>query len=104
MCSGPAICGQNVRVSEPGSHQTSAAFAHRLRRMSGRDPHEPHRVATPLELLFDLTFVIAFGVAASEFAHTLVAGHIGAGAGRFRLRHLRGQLGVDQLQLVRLGL
>jgi hypothetical protein len=36
--------------------------------MSGRDPHGPHRVATPLELLFDLTFVIAFGVAASQFA------------------------------------
>jgi len=35
-------------------------------------------VATPLELLFDLTFVIAFGVAASEFAHILVAGHVGA--------------------------
>jgi low temperature requirement protein LtrA len=83
MCSGPAICGQNVRVSEPGSDQTSAAFAHRLRRMSGRDPHEPHRAATPLELLFDLTFVIAFGVAASEFAHTLVAGHIGAGLAGF---------------------
>jgi len=47
--------------------------------MSGRDPHEPHRVATPLELLFDLTFVIAFGVAASEFAHAMVTGHIGAG-------------------------
>ncbi len=27
------------------------------------DPHESHRVATPLELLFDLTFVIAFGLA-----------------------------------------
>ena len=36
--------------------------------MSGRDPHESHRVATPLELLFDLTFVIAFGVAASQLA------------------------------------
>jgi low temperature requirement protein LtrA len=47
--------------------------------MSGRDPHEPHRVATPLELLFDLTFVIAFGVAASQFAHSLVSGHIEAG-------------------------
>jgi low temperature requirement protein LtrA len=44
--------------------------------MSGRDPHEPHRVATPLELLFDLTFVIAFGVAASQFAHTLASGHV----------------------------
>jgi low temperature requirement protein LtrA len=51
--------------------------------MSGRDPHQPHRVATPLELLFDLTFVIAFGVAASEFAHTLVTGHLGAGLAGF---------------------
>jgi low temperature requirement protein LtrA len=51
--------------------------------MSGRDPHEPHRVATPLELLFDLTFVIAFGVAASQFAHSLAVGHIGAGLAGF---------------------
>ena len=47
--------------------------------MSGRDPHEPHRVATPLELLFDLTFVVAFGIAASEFAHLLAEDHVGAG-------------------------
>jgi low temperature requirement protein LtrA len=51
--------------------------------MSGRDPHELHRVATPLELLFDLTFVIAFGVAASQFAHMLATGHIGAGLAGF---------------------
>lgn len=47
--------------------------------MSGRDPGEHHRVATPLELLFDLTFVVAFGVAASELAHLLAEGHIAAG-------------------------
>ena len=47
--------------------------------MSGRDPDEPHRVATPLELLFDLTFVVAFGVAASELAHLLAEGHVAAG-------------------------
>lgn len=47
--------------------------------MSGRDPAEPHRVATPLELLYDLTFVVAFGVAASELAHLLAEGHIRAG-------------------------
>ncbi|MGV9797727.1 low temperature requirement protein A [Mycobacterium sp. NPDC003449] len=47
--------------------------------MSGRDPHEQHRVATPLELLFDLTFVIAFGVAASQLSHLMAEGHIGAG-------------------------
>jgi low temperature requirement protein LtrA len=57
-----------------------AAQAHRVRRMSGRDPHEEHRVATPLELLFDLTFVVAFGIAASEFAHMMAENHVGAGA------------------------
>lgn len=43
--------------------------------MGGRDPYEAHRVATPLELLFDLTFVIGFGFAASQFAHALAEGH-----------------------------
>ncbi len=52
---------------------------HHSRRMVGRDPHEPHRTATPLELLFDLTFAASFGVAASQLAHALAADHIGAG-------------------------
>src|SRR5687767_620914 len=43
--------------------------------MGGRDRHEAHRVATPLELLFDLTFVVSFGLAASQFAHALAEGH-----------------------------
>jgi low temperature requirement protein LtrA len=47
--------------------------------MGGRDPHEQHRTATPLELLFDLTFVVAFGIAANELAHALAEGHVGAG-------------------------
>jgi low temperature requirement protein LtrA len=51
--------------------------------MSGRDPHEQHRVATPLELLFDLTFVVAFGISASEFAHMLAEDHVGAGLAGF---------------------
>lgn len=50
---------------------------HHATRMGGRDPHETHRAATPLELLFDLTFVIAFGLAASQFAHALAEGHYG---------------------------
>ena len=45
--------------------------------MGGRDPSQDHRTATPLELLFDLTFVIAFGAAANELAHLLAEGHIG---------------------------
>jgi low temperature requirement protein LtrA len=58
-------------------HITDTLLHHHKRRMGGRDPHEQHRVATPLELLFDLTFVIAFGVAASQFAHMLAEGHYG---------------------------
>lgn len=51
--------------------------------MRGRDPHEHHRVSTPLELLFDLTFVIAYGAAAHQLAHALAAGHHAAGLGGF---------------------
>lgn len=47
-----------------------------MARMGGRDPHEKHRAATPLELFFDLTFVIAFGVAGSQFAHEIAAAHV----------------------------
>jgi low temperature requirement protein LtrA len=53
--------------------------AHHRTRMGGRDPGERHRAATPLELLFDLTFVIAYGAAADELAHQLAAGHLATG-------------------------
>ncbi len=43
--------------------------------MIGRDPEEDGRVSTPLELLFDLTFVVAVGTAASYFAEMLAEGH-----------------------------
>ncbi len=42
--------------------------------MTGRDPHEAHRVATPLELLYDLTFVVAFSAAGNEAAHYVAEG------------------------------
>ncbi|MGH3493670.1 MAG: low temperature requirement protein A [Sciscionella sp.] len=48
-----------------------------LRRMAGRDPDEPHRASTPLELLFDLTLVIAVARAASELHHALAHGQVG---------------------------
>jgi low temperature requirement protein LtrA len=46
-------------------------------RMSGRDPAEAHRTATPLELLFDLCFVIAVGQAAASLHHELAEGMVG---------------------------
>ena len=42
-----------------------------------RDPGEPHRAATPLELLFDLCFVVAIAQAARGLHHGLAAGHVG---------------------------
>ena len=54
-------------------------LGHRRRRLTGRDQHEPHRTATPLELLYDLTFVVAFGQAANELAHYLAEDHIRPG-------------------------
>ncbi|MEU3191827.1 low temperature requirement protein A [Streptomyces sp. NPDC006992] len=51
-----------------------------LRRvMRGRDPGEEHRAATPLELLFDLTFVVAVAQAAAELHHAWAEGHLGSG-------------------------
>jgi low temperature requirement protein LtrA len=47
--------------------------------MTGRDPAEVHRVATPLEQLFDLTFATCFSLAASLLASALSAGRYGAG-------------------------
>ncbi len=44
--------------------------------MTGRDPQERHRGATPLELLFDLTFVVAFSQISSQAAHALELGHL----------------------------
>jgi low temperature requirement protein LtrA len=47
--------------------------------MRPRSPHEPHRAATPLELLFDLVFVVAIAEAASGLHHAIVEHHVAAG-------------------------
>ncbi|MEA5154243.1 low temperature requirement protein A [Raineyella sp.] len=49
---------------------------HRLSPLAPRDTEERHRVASPLELLFDLTFAVAFGLSGEQFAHYLAEGHL----------------------------
>ncbi|GLI26934.1 membrane protein [Agromyces rhizosphaerae] len=49
---------------------------HALARMLGRSGTEPHRAATPLELFYDLTIVVAFSLASEEFAHALAEDHV----------------------------
>lgn len=58
---------------------TRAPLHHRLRPLTGRDPNEPHRAASPLELLYDLTFVIAFGATSVQLAHAIAEGHAASG-------------------------
>jgi low temperature requirement protein LtrA len=47
--------------------------------MSARDTDEAHRVSSPLELLFDLTFVVAVSQVADELGKKIDAGHALAG-------------------------
>jgi low temperature requirement protein LtrA len=56
---------------------------HHRRRFGGRDPDEAHRASTPLELLYDLTIVVAFGTAADQLAHFIAEDHVWAGVGGF---------------------
>ena len=51
--------------------------------MVGRNTDERHRVSTPLELLFDLTFVVAVGRLAAELGHSVESGHVGHGVGSY---------------------
>jgi low temperature requirement protein LtrA len=42
---------------------------------TARSPHEPHRAATPLELFFDLVFVVAIAQASSGLHHAVAEAH-----------------------------
>ncbi|MEZ4507237.1 MAG: low temperature requirement protein A [Thermomicrobiales bacterium] len=47
-----------------------------IKRMAPRSPSEAHRVSTPLELFFDLVFVVAVNFAASALHHDISENHI----------------------------
>ncbi|WP_189186394.1 low temperature requirement protein A [Streptomyces albiflavescens] len=50
-----------------------------LRRLTAREREEAHRVASPLELFFDLCFVVAIAQAGAQLVHSVAAGHAGEG-------------------------
>ncbi|KPM55343.1 low temperature requirement protein A [Frankia sp. R43] len=65
---------------EPASEPASPAAGRRWRLpMGARSAEEPHRASTPLELLFDLTFVVAIAAAAAELGHAVADDHLGHG-------------------------
>ena len=50
-----------------------------LRPLNARNPHESHRAATPLELLFDLIFVVAIATAGQQLHHSIIENHLSHG-------------------------
>src|SRR4051812_42928953 len=62
----PASTGSRIRV-----------------RMTARAVDEPHRTASQLELLFDLTFVVAVSAVTTQFARQIADGHALAGLAPF---------------------
>jgi len=56
-----------------GAAGRTAARPPLIRRLVPRDPREPHRTVSPLELLTDLCFVVAISAAARELHHAVGA-------------------------------
>ncbi|MFI6358965.1 low temperature requirement protein A [Streptomyces sp. NPDC050743] len=50
-----------------------------LRRLVARGRDEAHRVSSPLELFFDLCFVVAIAQAGAQLVHAVAEGHAGDG-------------------------
>ncbi|MEU5685518.1 hypothetical protein DEJ48_22790 [Streptomyces venezuelae] len=74
MTSSPASPGS------PGSPASPASpFTKPLRPLLARGRDEEHRAATPLELFFDLCFVVAVAQAGAELVHAVAEGHVGEG-------------------------
>ncbi|MFJ9868404.1 low temperature requirement protein A [Streptomyces sp. NPDC101165] len=58
-----------------GAHKSQGP----LRRLTARRRDEAHRVSSPLELFFDLCFVVAIAQAGVQLVHAVAGGHAGNG-------------------------
>lgn len=63
----------------------ASAYLKNVRPMTARNMDQAHRVATPLELLFDLVTMIAIASAAAGLHHAIAAGHAVDGIVRFAM-------------------
>ncbi|MFG2574495.1 low temperature requirement protein A [Streptomyces sp. NPDC048481] len=61
------------------SPPTAPARRHPLRKLTARGRGEAHRVASPLELFFDLCFVVAIAQAGVQLVHAVAESHAGEG-------------------------
>ena len=66
---------------------SGAPAGHRpLRRLAARGRDEAHRVASPLELFFDLCFVVAVAQAGVGLVHAVAGGHAGSGIASYAMQ------------------
>lgn len=65
----------------PTHHKHFKAF----KPMTGRSPHEHPRVATTLELFFDLIFVVAIALAGAQLHHAITENHVAHGVVSYAL-------------------
>jgi low temperature requirement protein LtrA len=63
-----------MRQTEPETGAARARISLRIP-MTARTVDEPHRAATQLELLFDLTFVVAVAAVVTQLGHGVAEGH-----------------------------
>ncbi|GAA4915593.1 low temperature requirement protein A [Streptomyces coeruleoprunus] len=56
-----------------------------VRPLVSRDRDQEHRAATPLELFFDLCFVVAVAQAGIELVHAVAEGHAGEGVAEYAM-------------------
>jgi low temperature requirement protein LtrA len=72
-----------MSASADFAEQLRDELRHRMRPLRGRDPDERGRTTTPLELLFDLTFVVAFAAASDQLAEQLGHGVVWPALGAY---------------------
>jgi len=66
-------------MPQPSVHHTPIPGTALRVAMTARSPHEAHRASTPLELLFDLVFVVAIAQVANGLHHAISEAHAAAG-------------------------
>ncbi|QES42132.1 hypothetical protein DEJ49_15045 [Streptomyces venezuelae] len=75
----PAAPEPSGPASSATSPSSGSPFPEPLRPLLARGRDEEHRAATPLELFFDLCFVVAVAQAGAELVHAVAEGHAGEG-------------------------
>ncbi|MFF7789993.1 low temperature requirement protein A [Streptomyces sp. NPDC007991] len=79
MTSSPAPPPVPSSASGPSGQSGGPGVRRPLRRLRARGRDEAHRAASPLELFFDLCFVVAVAQAGIQLVHAVAEGHAGEG-------------------------